>query len=149
MLTACFQLTQSLIRNRLKLDHKLLITCLQYVCSSFSTFSQLQLACYMLRTGQELTINSLPADSFELEQNCDLLTIKFCHLVRKMKSLKLDSKLKEDILRRLKTHRGSSTTDEHLKFFNFCLMPSFNCKSNFNLFIFSWKWQNLIGPLVY
>ena len=27
-------------------------------------------------------------------------------------------------------------------------MASFNSKSNFNIFVFSWKWQNLIGPFL-
>ena len=81
--------------------------------------------------------------------NCQFISkgpIRFCHSARKMKLSKLDSKLKEGILCRLKHHRASSTTDEHLRIFSLCLMPSLNCKSNFDIFVFSWKWQNLIGP---
>jgi len=77
--------------------------------------------------------------------------ITFCHSARKTKLLKFDWELKEGILRRLKNHRGFSTTNEHLRILSLRLMPSFNCeiKSNFNLFVLSWKWQNLTGPLKY
>ena len=37
--------------------------------------------------------------------------------------------------------------NEPLEFFSLCQMPSFNHKYNFNDFVFSAEWQNLIGPL--
>ena len=72
--------------------------------------------------------------------------IRFCHSARKTKSLKLDLKIKDGILCSLKNHRVLSTNNEHLRISSLCLMASFNSKSNFNIFICFWKWQNLIGP---
>ena len=72
--------------------------------------------------------------------------IRFCQSARKTKSLKLDLKIKDGILRRLKNHRVLSTNNEHLRISSLCPMASFNSKSNFNIFICFWKWQNLIGP---
>ena len=42
---------------------------------------------------------------------------------------------------------GSSTNNEHLRIFSLHQIPSFKYKWNVNDFLFSWKSQNLIGPL--
>ena len=52
-------------------------------------------------------------------------------------------KSNEGLWRRIKNHRGSWTTNEHLQIFSLRQMPSFNCRWNFKDFLFSWKLQNL------